>query len=124
MAYLCKWSNAEMLEKGVMSGAFYETDVIGETVKSYMNAGEDYRQTLYYYRHKDKKEADLIVEGPDRIHPIEIKKGINPIGRNFNFRFLVKNGKPVAEGLVIDSREDLFPINEYNWYLPLYMIGI
>lgn len=123
-AYLCKWPNAEMLEKGVMNGAFYETYVISEIVKSYMNAGEDYRQSFYYYRDKDKKEADLIIEGPDCIYPLEIKKGINPVSGSFNFNFLKKYGKPVAKGLLIDSREDLFPINEDNWYLPIYMIGL
>lgn len=123
-AYLCKWPNAEMLEKGVMNEAFYETYAISEIVKSYMNAGEDYRQYLYYYRDKDKKEADLIIEGPDCIYPIEIKKGINTVSSNFNFKFLEKYGKKVMKGLLIDSREDLFPINEDNWYLPIYMIGL
>lgn len=123
-AYLCKWPNAEMLEKGVMNGAFYETYVISEIVKSYMNAGEDYRQSFYYYRDKDKKEADLIIEGPDCIYPMEIKKGINPVSKSFNFNFLEKYGKQVSKGLLIDSREDLFPINEDNWYLPIYMIGL
>ncbi|MDY5455613.1 MAG: DUF4143 domain-containing protein [Bacilli bacterium] len=123
-AYLCKWPNAEMLEKGVMNGAFYETYAISEIAKSYMNAGEDYKQYLYYYRDKDKKEADLIIEGPDCIYPIEIKKGINTVSSNFNFKFLEKYGKKVMKGLLIDSREDLFPINEDNWYLPIYMIGL
>ncbi len=123
-AYLCKWPNADMLEKGVMNGAFYETYVISEIVKSYMNAGEDYRHSFYYYRDKDKKEADLIIEGPERIYPIEIKKGINPVSKSFNFNFLEKYGKKVSKGLLIDSREDLFPINEDNWYFPIYMIGL
>ena len=60
----------------------------------------------------------------DHISPIEIKKGINPVSNNFNFNFLKKYGKPVSKGIVIDSREDLFPINADNWYCPIYMIGI
>ena len=123
-AYLCKWPNAEMIENGVMNGAFYETYVISEIIKSFMNAGEDYRHSFYYYRDKDKKEVDLIIEGSDCIYPIEVKKGINPVSRNFNFKFLEKYGKQVMKGLLVDSREDLFPINENNWYLPVYMIGI
>lgn len=123
-AYLCKWPNAEMLEKGVMSGAFYETYAVSEIVKSYINAGVDYRRYFYYYRDKDKKEVDLIIDYVDHICPIEIKKGINPVGSGFNFNFLKKYGKPISTGIVIDSREDLFPINEDNWYCPIYMIGI
>ena len=123
-AYLCGWPNAEMLEKGVMSGAFFETYAISEIVKSYMNAGHDYRRDLFYYRDKDKKETDLIIETVNGIYPIEIKKGINPVSSNFNFKFLEKYNKPVLNGLVIDSREDVFPINEKNWYCPIFMIGL
>ena len=61
-AYLCKWPNAEMLEKGVMSGAFYETYVVSEIIKSYYNNQSFYHLPLYYYRDKDQKEVDLIIE--------------------------------------------------------------
>ena len=107
-----------------MSGAFFETYAISEIVKSFMNAGEDFKRNLYYYRDKDKKEADLIIDYVDHICPIEIKKGINPVNSSFNFDFLKKYGKPITDGLLIDSREDVFPINENNWYCPIYMIGI
>lgn len=123
-AYLCKWPSAEMLENGVMNGAFYETYAVSEIIKSYINAGVDYRRNFYYYRDKDKKEADLIIDYVDHISPIEIKKGINPVNSSFNFNFLKKYGKPVSKGIAIDSREDLFPINIDNWYCPIYMIGI
>lgn len=123
-AYLCKWPSAEMLENGVMNGAFYETYAVSEIIKSYINAGVDYRRYLYYYRDKDKKEVDLIIDYVDRISPIEIKKGINPVNNSFNFNFLKKYGKPVTKGIVIDSREELFPINTDNWYCPIFMIGI
>lgn len=123
-AYLCKWPTAEMLENGVMNGAFYETYVVSEIIKSYINAGLDYRRNFYYYRDKDKKEADLIIDFVDHISPIEIKKGINPVSSGFNFNYLKKYGKPVSKGIVIDSREDIFPINEDNWYCPIFMIGI
>ena len=123
-AYLCKWPNAEMLENGTMSGAFFETYVVSEIVKSYINSGQDFRRSLYYYRDRDNKEVDLIIDYVDHICPIEIKKGINPMSSNFNFRFLDKYKKPVSKGLVIDSREDLFPINENNYYCPIYMVGV
>ncbi len=123
-AYLCKWPNAEMLENGPLSSAFYETYVVSEIIKSYMNAGEDFRKNIYYYSDRDNKEADLIIEFSDHICPIEIKKGIQPVNSKFNFDYLKKYGKPISKGIVIDSREDLFPINENNWYCPIYMIGI
>ena len=123
-AYLCKWPNAEMLEKCAMNGAFYETYVVSEIIKSYLNKGLDYKKTIYYYRDKDNKESDLIFEYFDYIIPVEIKKGINPVSSNFNFSFLKKYGKEVKTGIVIDSRKDIFPINNDNYYCPIYMIGL
>ena len=91
--------------------------------KGYKVTGNNYAWELSGTA-KDKKEADLIIEGHDCIYPIEINKGINTVSSNFNFKFLEKYGKKVMKGLLIDSREDLFPINEDNRYLPIYMIGL
>ncbi len=123
-AYLCKWPSAEMLENGVMNGAFFETYVVSEMIKSFTNAGKDYNNYLYYYRDKDKKECDLIIDYVDKIYPIEIKKGVNTVNSTFNFNFLKKYEKPVMKGIVIDTRENLFPINENNWYCPVFMVGL
>ena len=38
-AYLTKWNTAEVLKNGAMSGAFFESFVISEVVKSYYNQG-------------------------------------------------------------------------------------
>lgn len=57
-AYLLKWGNPEALEKGAMSGAFFESYVFSEIYKSYLNAGKE--PPIFYYRDKDKKEIDLL----------------------------------------------------------------
>ena len=38
-AYLTKWNTPEVLEAGAMAGAFFETFVVSEVLKSYYNAG-------------------------------------------------------------------------------------
>lgn len=82
-AYLTNWMTKEQLRDGAMNGAFFETFVINEIIKSYINAGKDYSKYLYYYRGKDKKkkggesfenEIDFIIEDNDVLYPIEIKK--------------------------------------------------
>lgn len=86
-AYLTRWLTSETLANGAMSGAFFETFVIGEILKSYANRGIDYRYSVSYYRGKDKKrlkknseiemmenEIDLIIEENGILYPIEIKK--------------------------------------------------
>ncbi len=87
-AYLTRWLTPETLASGAMSGAFFETFVISEILKSYANNGIDYRYCVSYYRGKDKKkiksggeeiavesEIDLIIEENGVLYPIEIKKG-------------------------------------------------
>ncbi|HDQ25847.1 MAG TPA: ATP-binding protein [bacterium] len=76
-AYLTKWGSGSALEAGAMSGAFFETFVIAEIIKSYYNAGIS-EPPLYYYRDKDGREIDLIIEGDGVLHPVEIKKTSNP----------------------------------------------
>ena len=86
-AYLTRWLTAETLANGAMSGAFFETYVISEILKSYSNRGLDYRYFVSYYRGKDKRkikkngeevteegEIDFIIEENGILYPIEIKK--------------------------------------------------
>lgn len=121
--YLCGMPSASILEKSTFAGAFYETYVISEIIKSYFNGYKDI-SNIYYYRDKDQHEVDLIIEGFDSIHPIEIKKGINPVSSRKKFTVLKKYKKPVKTGLVIDSSDQISPINEEVYYCPLDIIGI
>lgn len=123
-SYLCKWPNAEMLENGVMNGAFYETYVVSEIIKSFYNTYQSFELKLFYYRDRDQKEVDLIIETIDGIYPIEIKKGINPVSAKKNFNILEKYKKPILKGLVIDSCEKILPINENVYYCPISLIGL
>lgn len=89
-AYLTRWLTPESLAVGAMSGAFFETFVISEILKSYSNQGIDYRYCVSYYRGKDKKrklkngeevnvesEIDFIIEENGVLYPIEIKQGVS-----------------------------------------------
>ena len=81
-AYLTRWLTPETLAVGAMNGAFFETFVVSEILKSYSNCGVDYRYCVSYYRGKDKQskngtntesEIDLIIEENGVLYPIEIK---------------------------------------------------
>lgn len=123
-SYLCKWQDEEMLQKGVMSGAIYETYVVSEIIKSLSFRNVDYKQFLYYYRDIDQKEIDLLYVDRDDIYPIEIKKGIAPEKPTKNFSVLKKYGKNIIPGLVIDSIDHIRPINESAYYCPIDLIGL
>ena len=75
-AYLTGWSSPEVIQKGAMNGAFFETFVISEILKSYRHNGE--RPLIYWYRDKQQKEIDLLIEKNGKLHPIEIKLTSNP----------------------------------------------
>ncbi len=76
-AYLTKWNNAEVLKNGAMSGAFFESFVISEIIKSYYNKGI-IDPPLYFYRDKDMNEIDLLIEDGGTLYPLEMKKHADP----------------------------------------------
>lgn len=123
-SYLAHIPTAEILEKSAFSGAFYETYVISEIIKSYYNCSKDYKREIYYYRDKEQKEVDLIIETFEGIYPIEIKKGINSVSMKKNFRFLQKYNKRILNGLIIDSCERIMPLNDEIYYCPISLIGL
>ncbi len=76
-AYLTRWTTPEVLKNGAMAGAFFETFVIAEVLKSYYNRGV-LDPPLYFYRDRDGREIDLLIESGGVLHPLEIKKHADP----------------------------------------------
>ena len=119
-AYLCRWPSAEVLENGAMDGAFLETYVVSEIVKSYYNAGKP--ADLFYYRDVDRKEIDLLIVENQKLYPIEIKKNKAPANPDKNFDVLSKLGLEVQPGLVICMSSELIPYNRHAWYCPVAVL--
>jgi len=76
-AYLTKWNTPDVLKNGAMAGAFFESFVVSEIVKSYYNKGI-LELPLYFYRDKDMNEIDLLIEENGTLYPIEMKKHADP----------------------------------------------
>lgn len=135
-AHLTRWSSAETLESGAMGGAFFETWVVSEIYKSFLNAGQ--KPPLYFYRDSNKKEIDLIIYQDATVTPIEIKKGASPKDAIKNFSVLAPIERELDEedpffnppqlktkigtGAVICMSSDLLPIDRKNWYIPAWLI--
>lgn len=121
ICYLTKWSNAETLESGAMNGAILENYVVAEIVKTYLNSGRE--PYLYYYRDKDAKEIDIVLEHDGVLNPIEIKKTSNP-GTELTkvFALLDKASTPRSKGAVICMKPGLGAIDRDNLIVPVWMI--
>ena len=120
-AYLCRWPNAETLQNGSMDGAFFETFVVSEIVKSYYNAGKPVNN-LYYYRDVDQREIDLLIVSADSIYPIEIKKSKEPNKPDKNFGVLEKFGLTVKPGLIICASKEVTPLNRNCYLIPVSIV--
>ena len=75
-AFLTDWNTAKTLAAGAMNGAFFETFVVSEILKSYWHQGE--RPTLYFYRDNLQREIDLLIARDGVLCPVEIKQTANP----------------------------------------------
>jgi uncharacterized protein len=120
-AYLTRWTTPEALEAGASSGAFFETFVVSEIMKSWYNAGKT--PPVFYYRDKDQNEIDLILEADGELHPIEIKKSANP-GKDAiaAFRVLEGAGKNVGQGGVVCCAMEYLPLDTQNSIVPWWMV--
>ena len=116
-AYLTKWKTSEVLEAGTMAGNFFENYVIVEIIKSYYNSGE-LRPPVYFYRDKEKKEIDLIIEQNGKLYPIEIKKSANPSKDMIENFTVLETVKEVGEGAIICMYDKIINLDEKNKVIP------
>ncbi len=116
--YLCKWPTPASLEAGASSGAFLETYLFAEILKSYWHNGVE--PHFYYFRDIDQREVDLIIETGDAFYPVEFKKTATPSKTaSRHFRLLEKLGKRVGHGSVLCFVEQAIPLSETVTAVPI-----
>jgi len=116
--FLTKWNTSETLENGAFSGAIFETYVISEILKSYWHNGES--PAIYFYRDKDKREVDIILEENGKLFPLEVKQKSNPTPQDIkSFDILSQFGKEVAPGGVICQAPSYLPLGNKDFVIPV-----
>ncbi len=75
-SWLTNWTSPATLATGAMSGAIFETWVIGEILRSWWHRLRE--APLWFYRDRDGREIDLLLTMDQRLHPVEIKLGASP----------------------------------------------
>ncbi|TWH59242.1 hypothetical protein DesLBE_3612 [Desulfitobacterium sp. LBE] len=121
VAYLTKWSDSATLMNGAMSGAILENFVVSEIIKSYQNYGRE--AFIYYYRDKDTKEIDILLEDSGKLYPMEIKKTATPqkqLTRVFNV--IDKATLERGTGAVLCTTDRLSAFDSENLIIPIWGI--
>jgi len=121
VCYLTKWSSPQVLEAGAMNGAILENYVVSEIAKTWLNVGRE--PYMYYYRDKDAKEIDIVLEHDGVLNPIEIKKTSNP-GTELTkvFALLDRASVPRGKGAVICMKPQVGVIDRDNYVVPVWTI--
>jgi predicted AAA+ superfamily ATPase len=121
VAYLTRYSTPEILMSGALNGAILENYAVAEILKSYTNCGKEHYS--YYYRDKDAKEIDLLLEGDGVLHPIEIKKSaLVDATAARAFKVLDGSSIPRSTGAVICSKEELAALDRDTFAIPVWML--
>ena len=138
-SYLTSWLTPETLKNGAIAGHMFETFVVNEIAKSYVNAGKDFSKYVYYYHGKDKvkkkrvdengneiieyeeSEIDIVIEENGILYPLEIKKNSNPTASDASaFDVLDKDvDKKRGMGAIICLGEEKLKLRENLYSLPI-----
>lgn len=140
-AYLTGWLTKDQLMRGAKNGAFFETFVVDEIIKSFANEGKDYSKRIFFYNGKDKtkkksdkdgniteiqieNEIDFIIEENGVLYPIEIKKKDMPnLNDAIAFDVLDKDiDKKRGLGVIISSNSHKIYLKDNLICLPIEYI--
>lgn len=121
VCYLTRWSSPETAMEGAMSGALLENYTVAEIIKTYQNTGQE--PFLYYYRDKDAREIDLILERDGKLFPIEIKKMASPPKKLTKvFDLIDKSPLQRGTGAILCMADQLGAFDQNNLIVPISLI--
>ena len=117
-SYLAGWRDAEAAFEGAMAGALFENYVLMEILKSYFHRGQE--PAIYFWRTKDGREIDFLLEERGKLYPIEVKLTMRP-GKELKrgFHALKKKAQNLGTGAVICLVEEFFPLEKELFAIPV-----
>ncbi|EWC94491.1 AAA domain protein [Atopobium sp. ICM42b] len=72
VCHLTRWTTPDQLRNGAAAGHIFETFIVSEILKSFMNSGKSLHD-VWFYRDTKKREIDLVIQDGHILHPVEIK---------------------------------------------------
>lgn len=120
-AYLTQWSSPQTLSSGAMAGHIFESFVFAEILKSWWHNGLN--PNIFFYRDRDQREIDLLIERDGQLYPLEIKLGATP-NRSWTRTFgsLDHLTVPWQHGNVICLSPDILPLSQKVTAVPVSVI--
>ena len=121
VAYLTHYDSPEILMNGALNGAILENYTVSEIRKTWLNSAKEC--LCYYYRDRDAREIDLVLEESGALHPLEIKKSVNPPTQLASaFSILDRGSVPRGTGAILCLRDSLSAVDRNTWIVPIWMI--
>ncbi len=97
LCFLLGIRSADMIATHPLRGAIFETLVVSELIKAFVNAGEV--PPVYFWRDRTGHEVDVVIDTGVELIPVEIKSGttVNPSFFE-GLRFFCGLGSPASKG--------------------------
>jgi len=111
-----------VMNNSLISGSIFETFIVSEIIKSFLNQGKTYEDKLFYYRDTSQREIDLLMFDGVSLTPIEIKKSDAAPKPDKNFHVLSVYGLPIEMGWILSNVDRIRPINDHVWEFPVSLI--
>jgi predicted AAA+ superfamily ATPase len=106
------------MESGAMAGAFFETHVVSEVVKSYLFRGKTV--PLFYARDKQGHEVDLVIEDGRNIVLLEVKARATIRDDDaLGLRYFLSSYPKGARGCIISLSKERYPLDRNIEVLPV-----
>lgn len=121
VSYLTSHHSPEILRDSSISGAILENYVINQIRGSYFNLAEPFN--LYYYRDKEQKEVDLILDCDNSLYAIEIKKTGSPNSHMLKGAFHLRKQKiKIKKTSIICVSDKVSMLDEDTIIVPIWAV--
>lgn len=120
-AYPIRLNHAETLRISNFSGAFFETFVMNEIRKSFLNSKQPF--PVYYYRDNKQNEVDCVIVYQGKLSLIEIKQGVNyRISDVKGFKQLEHSVYVIENQAIVCNTQELYALSKDVRVVPMFVI--
>lgn len=120
-AWLGRWTSPESIGAGAMAGALFENHVVSEVRKALVNSGD--AAALWYYRDRDAKEIDIVLERDGMLLPLEVKRSANPqSGAARAFPILDRSTLDRGTGAIVCMKQEVGALPGGTLYMPAWAL--